>query len=155
MSLADFAAAVSGSDKAHSAKIAMRSRSTNHFRSAGLGGGVAGHVTPENGVSVDSITTSALAMNESHASNPKVGSSRKSAVTTASRRALMMGVIDAGRSGKASIVSKTARFQVGHRLAASGDRGSGPCQDDEVFHTQPLGNKRLEPNATVFLVKPR
>lgn len=106
--------AVSGKDSAHSAKIDIRRRSTNHLRSSRLGAGVPGHETPENGASFDCPTTSALATKDSQASNPNVGSSRRSASETASCRALMIGPIEAGTSDRASMVAKTAvsRFAI-------------------------------------------
>ena len=54
--------------------------------------------------SFDCPTKSALTTEDSQASNPSVGSSRRSAIETASCRAFMMGPIETGTLGRALIV---------------------------------------------------
>ena len=70
VAFAEVAEVVSGSDSAHSEKMAIRRRRTNQRKSAVFGAGVSGQVTAENGAPTDSATTKALAMKDSHASKP-------------------------------------------------------------------------------------
>ena len=79
---AEVADVVSGSDSAHSEKMAIRRRRTNQAKSALFEAGVSRQVTAENGAPADSATTKALATKDSHASKP-IGAPRKSANATA------------------------------------------------------------------------
>jgi hypothetical protein len=66
---------------------------------------------------------------------------------------LMMGPIEAGTSGRASIVAKTAVSRFAIVLPPAETDVPDPVRTTRFFHPQPFGDQSLETNAPLILVE--